>query len=128
VKTINDQVTKDPWDVFFDIAANGNAFTMPQIISKANKIKAMREPFTSYDTDVGPAGGSGIASHPSVERIPAYLRAAPAPRAGRGGRYKRLLTIRWSSRHIRASPPRHWLVPGVDITRGKHALNLESEG
>jgi N-acyl-D-aspartate/D-glutamate deacylase len=33
-------------------------------MSEANKIKAMREEFTSFDTDVGPAGGSGIASHP----------------------------------------------------------------
>jgi N-acyl-D-aspartate/D-glutamate deacylase len=64
VKAIADQVKKDPWDVFFDIAANGSAFTMPQSMSEANKIKAMREEFTSFDTDVGPAGGSGIAAHP----------------------------------------------------------------
>ncbi|HEX9895312.1 MAG TPA: amidohydrolase family protein, partial [Gemmatimonadales bacterium] len=54
---------KDPWDVFFAIA-QADAFAMPQTMSEANKIKAMREEFTSFDTDVGPAGGSGIASHP----------------------------------------------------------------
>lgn len=64
VKAIADQAKKDPWDVFFDIATSGSAFTMPQTMSDANKIKAMREEFTSFDTDVGPAGGSGIASHP----------------------------------------------------------------
>jgi N-acyl-D-aspartate/D-glutamate deacylase len=37
---------------------------MPQSMSEANKIKAIREPFTSFDTDVGPAGGSSVASHP----------------------------------------------------------------
>jgi N-acyl-D-amino-acid deacylase len=54
---------KDPWDVFFAIARAG-AFAMPQSMSEANKIKAMRQDFVSFDTDAGPAGGSGIASHP----------------------------------------------------------------
>jgi N-acyl-D-amino-acid deacylase len=63
VKAIGDRARKDPWDVFFEIA-QADAFAMPQSMSEANKIRAMREPFTSFDTDVGPAGGSGIASHP----------------------------------------------------------------
>jgi N-acyl-D-aspartate/D-glutamate deacylase len=63
VQTIAERTGKAPWDVFFDIAQR-DAFAMPQTMSEANKIKAMREPFTTFDTDVGPAGGSGIASHP----------------------------------------------------------------
>ena len=63
IKAIADRVKKDPWDVFFAIAEAGTAFTMPQTMSEANKIKAMREEFTSFDTDVGPAS-SGIATHP----------------------------------------------------------------
>lgn len=63
VRAIADRVGKDPWEVFFDIA-QADAFAMPQSMSDANKIKAMREPFTSFDTDVGPAGGSSVASHP----------------------------------------------------------------
>src|SRR6185369_15603900 len=45
------------------IAESGPAFAMPQTMSEANKIKAMREEFTSFDTDVGPAS-SAIATHP----------------------------------------------------------------
>lgn len=56
-------VNQDPWDVFFAIARTG-AFAMPQSMSEANKIKAMRQDFVSIDTDAGPAGNSGIASHP----------------------------------------------------------------
>ena len=63
IKAIADRVKKDPWDVFFAIAESGTAFTMPQTMSEANKIKAMREEFTSFDTDVGPAA-SAIATHP----------------------------------------------------------------
>ena len=63
VKAIADRTKKDPWDVFFAIAERGRAFTMPQSMSEANKIKAMREEFTSFDTDVGPAS-SDIATHP----------------------------------------------------------------
>jgi N-acyl-D-aspartate/D-glutamate deacylase len=54
---------KDPWDVFFD-ACRMNAFALPQTMTEANLIKAMREEFVSFCTDVGPAGGSNIASHP----------------------------------------------------------------
>ena len=63
VKAIAEREAKDPWDVFFTIAESGGAFTMPQTMSEANKIKAMREEFTSFDTDVGPAS-SDIATHP----------------------------------------------------------------
>jgi N-acyl-D-aspartate/D-glutamate deacylase len=63
LKAIADRVRKDPWDVFFAIAESGRAFAMPQTMSEANKIKAMREEFTSFDTDVGPAA-SDIATHP----------------------------------------------------------------
>jgi N-acyl-D-amino-acid deacylase len=63
LKAIADRVRKDPWDVFFAIAESGRAFAMPQTMSEANKIKAMREEFTSFDTDVGPAS-SDIATHP----------------------------------------------------------------
>lgn len=53
---------KDPWDLFFEIARS-EAFAMPQTMSEANKIKAMREEFTSFDTDAGPAA-TGFAVHP----------------------------------------------------------------
>lgn len=55
---------KDAWEVFWDILSEGGAFAMPQTMSEANKIKAMQAEFVSFCTDVGPAGGSGIASHP----------------------------------------------------------------
>ena len=63
VKTIADKAGKDPWDVFFEICQS-QSFLMPQTMSDANKIKAMREEFTSFDTDAAPAGGGGSASHP----------------------------------------------------------------
>jgi N-acyl-D-aspartate/D-glutamate deacylase len=53
---------RDPWDVFFEIAPE-RVSAMPQSMSEANKIKAMREDFTSFDTDAGPAA-AGVASHP----------------------------------------------------------------
>lgn len=63
IATIASRLSKDPWDVFFD-AAKSNAFAMPQTMSEANLILAMRQEFISFCTDVGPAGGSRIASHP----------------------------------------------------------------
>jgi N-acyl-D-amino-acid deacylase len=54
---------EDPWDTFFNLAAKG-AFVLPQSMSDANKILAMQQPFVSFCTDVGPAGGSRSASHP----------------------------------------------------------------
>ena len=54
---------KDPWTVFFDLV-RGTAFALPESMTEANKIRAMREEFVSFCTDVGPAGGSRISSHP----------------------------------------------------------------
>lgn len=53
---------KDPWEVFFELCLT-DAAAMPQSMSDANKIKAMREEFTSFDTDAGPAA-AGWAIHP----------------------------------------------------------------
>src|SRR5258708_14992347 len=61
--TIAQALSKDPWDVFFD-ACRMNTFALPQTMTEANLIKAMREEFVSFCTDVGPAGGSTIASRP----------------------------------------------------------------
>jgi N-acyl-D-amino-acid deacylase len=56
---------RDPWEVFFAIAKVG-AFAMPQSMSEANKIKAMKQEFISFDTDAGPAPTDGAQriSHP----------------------------------------------------------------
>jgi len=54
---------EDPWDTFFNLVRRG-AFALPQTMTDANKIRLMREPFISFCTDVGPAGGSRISSHP----------------------------------------------------------------
>jgi CubicO group peptidase (beta-lactamase class C family) len=58
-------VKQDPWDVFFSIARAG-AFAMPQSMSEANKIKAMKQDFVSFDTDAGPVDEArlGAVSHP----------------------------------------------------------------
>ena len=53
---------KDPWEIFFDLCRS-DAAAMPQTMSDANKIKAMQAPFTSFDTDAGPAA-FGWAVHP----------------------------------------------------------------
>ncbi|MEQ8364665.1 MAG: D-aminoacylase [Cyclobacteriaceae bacterium] len=53
---------KLPWDVFFDLTLY-EVFAMPQTMSEVNKMKAMREEFTSFDTDAGPAA-TGYAVHP----------------------------------------------------------------
>lgn len=53
---------QDPWDVFFALARAG-ASAMPQSMSEANKIKAMRQPFVAFDTDAGPVSVGG-ANHP----------------------------------------------------------------
>jgi N-acyl-D-amino-acid deacylase len=44
---------KSPWDVFFELCLH-DVFAGPQSMSEANKMKAMREEFTSFDTDAGP--------------------------------------------------------------------------
>ena len=54
---------EDPWDTFFNLVRTG-AFALPQSMTDANKILAMQQEFISFCTDVGPAGGSRIASHP----------------------------------------------------------------
>lgn len=57
------ELGRDEWDVFFDICLAG-AFALPQSMSEANKILAMQQEFISFDTDVGPDGGSRTATHP----------------------------------------------------------------
>ncbi|WP_406697938.1 D-aminoacylase [Singulisphaera sp. Ch08] len=54
---------KDPWDVFFEIAQAGAA-ALPQSMTEANVIRAMREEFVSFCTDMGPAGGPAVLGHP----------------------------------------------------------------
>ncbi|MCA9036115.1 MAG: serine hydrolase, partial [Planctomycetaceae bacterium] len=54
---------EDPWDTFFSLVRAG-AFALPETMTDANKIAAMQQPFVSFCTDVGPAGGNRIASHP----------------------------------------------------------------
>lgn len=53
---------KSPWDVFFDLCLY-DVFAGPQSMSEANKIKVMREEFTSFDTDAGPTRAED-ANHP----------------------------------------------------------------
>lgn len=53
---------EDPWDTFFALVRAG-AFALPESMSEANKLEALREEFISFCTDVGPAK-SQIASHP----------------------------------------------------------------
>jgi N-acyl-D-amino-acid deacylase len=54
---------EEPWETFFNLVRSG-AFALPQSMTDANKILAMQQDFVSFCTDVGPAGGSRIASHP----------------------------------------------------------------
>jgi N-acyl-D-amino-acid deacylase len=54
---------KNAWEVFFDLVQS-DAFVLPETMLEANLMRAMQQPFISFCTDVGPAGGSGIASHP----------------------------------------------------------------
>lgn len=54
---------ESPWDTFFELVRS-SAFVMPETMTDANKILAMRQNFVSFCTDVGPSGGSRIASHP----------------------------------------------------------------
>ena len=57
------KVGKEAWDLFFEIAPT-SASAMPQSMSDANKIKAMREEFTSFDTDAGPMMPEEKEGHP----------------------------------------------------------------
>ncbi|HSG69536.1 MAG TPA: amidohydrolase family protein, partial [Planctomycetaceae bacterium] len=63
VAAIAQAVNEDPWDTFFNLVRSG-AFALPESMTDANKILAMQQEFVSFCTDVGPAGGSRIASHP----------------------------------------------------------------
>ncbi len=63
VAQIAKAVDEDPWETFFQLAKTG-AFALPQSMSEGNVIAAIKEEFISFCTDVGPAGGSSIASHP----------------------------------------------------------------
>lgn len=63
VQAIAETVRKDPWDVFFELVRS-DTFALPQTMADANLLKAMREPFVSFCTDVGPADESGLAGHP----------------------------------------------------------------
>ncbi len=54
---------EDQWETFFDLVRSG-AFALPETMTDANKILAMQQNFVSFCTDVGPAGGGRIASHP----------------------------------------------------------------
>lgn len=65
VAEIAEKTKRDEWTTFFELVKAG-AFAMPETMSEANKIRAMKEPFISFCTDVGPAAGakSFIASHP----------------------------------------------------------------
>ena len=63
VAAIAKATNEDPWDVFFHLVQSG-AFALPQSMTEANKILAMQQEFISFCTDVGPAGGGRIASHP----------------------------------------------------------------
>ena len=63
VAMIAQAMDEDPWDTFFNLVQSG-AFALPETMSDANKILAMRQNFVSFCTDVGPAGGDRSASHP----------------------------------------------------------------
>jgi len=54
---------EDVWDTFFNLCTSGS-FALPETMSDANIILALQQPFVSFCTDVGPAGGSRSASHP----------------------------------------------------------------
>ena len=54
---------EDPWDTFFELVISG-AFALPETMSEANKIMALEQDFISFCTDVGPASGGRITSHP----------------------------------------------------------------
>ncbi|MGV3485223.1 MAG: serine hydrolase [Planctomycetaceae bacterium] len=63
VAEIARSANEDPWDTFFHLVRS-RAFALPETMSEANKILAIQQDFVSFCTDVGPAGGRLIASHP----------------------------------------------------------------
>ncbi|WP_425615475.1 serine hydrolase [Anatilimnocola sp. NA78] len=54
---------EDPWETFFTLV-KARAFVLPESMTEANVKLAMQQEFTSFCTDVGPASGTSIASHP----------------------------------------------------------------
>ncbi|MAI32582.1 MAG: D-aminoacylase [Planctomycetaceae bacterium TMED240] len=54
---------EDPWDTFFNLVVSG-AFALPETMSEANKVIAIKQDFISFCTDVGPVRGGRNASHP----------------------------------------------------------------
>ena len=63
VAEIAKETEEDPWDAFFNLV-QAQSFALPQTMSDANIIAAMKEDFISFCTDVGPAGASRSVSHP----------------------------------------------------------------
>lgn len=63
IAAIAKSLNEDPWNTFFSLVGSG-AFVLPQSMNESNKILAMQQDFVSFCTDVGPAGGDSIASHP----------------------------------------------------------------
>ena len=63
VAEIAKRCKEDPWVTFFTLCETG-AFAQPESMTHRNKILAMQQNFISFCTDVGPDGGSRIASHP----------------------------------------------------------------
>ena len=57
------QRDENPWETFFALV-EARAFVLPESMTEANLKLALQQPFISFCTDVGPAGGSSIASHP----------------------------------------------------------------
>jgi N-acyl-D-amino-acid deacylase len=54
---------EEEWDTFFSLVRSGAA-AMPESMSEANKLEALREEFISFCTDVGPIARPQVASHP----------------------------------------------------------------
>lgn len=63
VAEIAQSTGEDPWETFFQLVRTG-AFALPQSMSEANLLLALQQEFVSFCTDVGPAKGTSIASHP----------------------------------------------------------------
>lgn len=63
VAHIAKEVGEDPWDTFFNLVRE-NSFAMPETMTEANLLLAIKEPFVSFCTDVGPASSSRSVSHP----------------------------------------------------------------
>ncbi|MCC9640785.1 serine hydrolase [Rhodopirellula sp. JC740] len=73
VAAIANATGDDEWEVFFGLCTSAT-FALPETMTDANKILAMQQPFVSFCTDVGPAGGNYGASHPrSYGALPRVL-------------------------------------------------------